>query len=36
MANIKDIEKLCWIAVLLEDFCSETSCRVCPIVKLCK
>lgn len=35
MKNVGDIEKAYRAAELLEDFCSETSCRVCPIVKLC-
>lgn len=35
MKNIGDIKKVYQAAELLENFCSETACRVCPIVKLC-
>ncbi len=35
MKNVGDIKKVYRAAELLEDFCSETACRVCPIVKLC-
>lgn len=35
MNNLGDIKKVYRAAELLEDFCSETSCRACPIVKLC-
>ncbi len=35
MKNVGDVKKVYQAAELLEDFCSETACRVCSIVKLC-